>query len=145
MADEDDLYADLYADDSGPIGDQGVDKGYAGDSKDTLSAQSSSSGVGAAPPKSSFIPAAPVAQTSASNGSSFIPPPARNVSKPSTSSFIPPSSHTSYNPIQQSVARTPIETAPMTNSDANRATIVSSVSASSANRPVLPHEMPDEG
>lgn len=153
MADEDDLYADLYAEDVGAGvagkggggsvqfsyegGDENDSHGGNGNAASRTGGQTNTVSTS----KSSFIPPPPQS-TSTGSASSFIPPTSSSSmpSKPvggSGSSFIPSATN-----MRASLPRAPIETAPMTNTDNNRASIISS---QGAERPILPHEMPDEG
>lgn len=157
MADTDDLYGDLYG-----AGETAVDTEKADNQGEDLSAYDEGASVkkdeGNATvignTKSSFIP--PKANTQ----SSFIPPSTsssstnNNNNNNNNNSFIPPSmsTNTSANTTGNTNAgfsRAQIQTAPMTNTDNDRSTMADGSSMTlmqqNALRPILPHEMPDEG
>ncbi|UZJ54160.1 hypothetical protein CBS101457_003480 [Exobasidium rhododendri] len=146
MKEEDDLYADLYSEETGveKSGNDDVhDSIYDEDVKPkgiTVKGASSASSS-----KSSFIPAA---TPSSSSGSSFIPAdPNRQVNSSSVGiasntsnprSYISSTANSHIAPISR------IETAPMTNLDGdNKAP--SAYMGDQGYKQLLPHEMPDEG
>lgn len=160
MADEDDLYADLYTEDIGntSTGSAGAAQpGEGAEQDDATRGNLTSNGTGSGGGRSSFIPPAPAPAISMPSGS-FIPPaPAKTGG--SGGSFIPPP--TSTTPAAAATLNTPpqarassIDTAPSTNTDERRAMGSTSGSAAAAgasgsaytsDKPILPHEMPDEG
>jgi hypothetical protein len=158
---EDDLYADLYAEDTGAdrSGNQDVDDAiYEEDVKTTGTALSKGGASTTSVPssKSSFIPAA---NPSSSAPSSFIPAdPSRsavssNVGSSSSHSgtagnssnaprsYVSSASTTTYS----SAPTSRIETAPMTNSDAGYKSSAMQMGGDQSYKQLLPHEMPDEG
>lgn len=158
---EDDLYADLYNEDTGGGADRSGDhpgddaiydedvkaKGVPGKASAPQATTTTSAG------RSSFIPAANTAPPSST--SSFIPPNASTKQSTSTSSAAPPtsrsfipttsSSYSTFSQSQTPAANTSrIETAPLTNYD-NSGRASNSYAGDQSFKQVLPHEMPDEG
>lgn len=149
---EDDLYADLYNDDLGPVGDtsggDGVDDSIYGEDVKPKGMSIQGSANAASSGKSSFIPAAKPTQ---STGSSFIPNDSSRAGGGDAAggssagrSFIPSTTTTTTTAIP--VANTSrIETAPMTNTDTSSKVMSSYSGGDQSYKQVQPHEMPDEG
>jgi hypothetical protein len=151
---EDDLYADLYNDDLGPVGDTsaGDDSIYGEEVKPKGISIQGSSNAAASSGKSSFIPAAKPTQ---STGSSFIPSdPSRASgggdgacsSSAAGRSFIPSTNTSTTRTATPPVNASRIETAPSTNTDTGSKSYSSyPTGGDQGYKQVQPHEMPDEG
>lgn len=127
MADEDDLYADLYSEDVG-----NTSPSTSTNHADADHVRSSTQNAPPSSAKPSFIPPAP-------SSAPFIPPaPQQNIQQQSNA-YYGGSNDVHRSSIASGSA--PIETAPMTNTDQNRREPDHDL----GDKPLLPHEMPDEG